>query len=585
MALPPAHVKVQCMKRSLLLGWLCLALLLFLFFPSQIRAEQAPVLDTVLVIAPDSKLIDTAAALSYFEDPSGQIKYADISQHAAEFKPSQGKSLGFGFTKSAYWVKLTYSSPLDLNGHLLELVNPLMDRIDLYYPRRDGQPGHTHLGRELPFAQRALEHRHFLIPMAEMAPEGTLVFRFQSESAMQIQLFVHRERDFWAQDQFKLGAQVLFVGILVAMMLYNLLLGFSLWDKTYFYYIFYLVSASLFLCSLNGLNYQFLWREAVVWNKLSSPVLLALTNLSIVAFAAVFLKLKAYSLRLHQLFQGLIGVSLLGLFGAFVLPYALMGKLLVLFVLISSIAAIWAGLVIMRKGYHPAKIYLIAWSMMLLGSFLLALSRLGWLPLHFLTQNTAQIGVSLEAILLSFALADRIKLLQREKELALFKASVDPLTQLFNRGKMLELAQAELSQRELSKPSAKQAPLSLVIFDIDFFKKINDTFGHGVGDEVLVKVAWTVKHALRPQDSAARWGGEEFVLLLPGSDLQAAQTQAEALRQMIEALQFEAIGRPVTISMGVASYENSDSFESLLEKADARLYKAKLAGRNQVVVS
>ncbi|PKL76444.1 MAG: hypothetical protein CVV27_10230 [Candidatus Melainabacteria bacterium HGW-Melainabacteria-1] len=554
------------MKRYLLLAWLCWGLLLF---PSQARAEQPSVLE----IAPEHTLLDTAAALSYFEDPSGQLKYNDIAQYAAEFKPSKGTSLGFGFTKSAYWVKLSYRSPLDLNGHLLELVNPLMDSIDLYYPRRDGLPGHTHLGRELPFAQRALEHRHFLIPMAEMAPEGTLVFRFQSESAMQIQLFVHRERDFWAQDQFKLGAQVLFVGILVAMMLYNLLLGFSLWDKTYFYYIFYLVSAGLFLCSLNGLNYQFLWREAVAWNKVSSPVLLALTNLSLVAFAAVFLKLKAYSLRLHQLFLGLMGVSLLGLVGAFLLPYALMGKLLVLFVLISSISSIWAGLVILRKGYHPAKIYLIAWSMMLLGSFLLALSRLGWLPLHFLTQNTAQIGVSLEAILLSFALADRIKLLQREKELALFKASVDPLTQLFNRGKMLELVQAE------------QAPFSLVIFDIDFFKKINDTFGHGVGDEVLVKVAWTVKHALRPQDSVARWGGEEFVLLLPGSDLLAAEAQAEALRQKIAALHFESIGRPVTVSMGVATYKSNDSFESLLERADARLYKAKLAGRNQVVAS
>lgn len=126
--------------------------------------------------------------------------------------------------------------------------------------------------------------------------------------------------------------------------------------------------------------------------------------------------------------------------------------------------------------------------------------------------------------------------------------------------------------------------ISFLFFDIDHFKKINDTYGHAIGDEVLREVAGEILRNVRGGDTVARWGGEEMVASVLGANESDAKNKAEDIRQKIEAMSFvPAPDLKVTISIGVASNAKGETCSSLIEKADKALYKAKETGRNKVV--
>jgi len=127
-----------------------------------------------------------------------------------------------------------------------------------------------------------------------------------------------------------------------------------------------------------------------------------------------------------------------------------------------------------------------------------------------------------------------------------------------------------------------EQPLSLIIFDIDFFKKINDTYGHLAGDKVLQEVAEVVRQNIRKSEYFVRWGGEEFIVLLPGTGLQSAQMVAEKIRRAVEEHAFDEVGR-VTCSFGVTQLHPDDTIATFLQRADEALYEAKRGGRNRVV--
>jgi diguanylate cyclase (GGDEF)-like protein len=157
-------------------------------------------------------------------------------------------------------------------------------------------------------------------------------------------------------------------------------------------------------------------------------------------------------------------------------------------------------------------------------------------------------------------------------------ASRDPLTDCLNRRAMNKLLAAEHERFQ-----RYQRPYTVVLIDLDRFKAINDTLGHAVGDRVLVETAQVLKTTLRAGDSLSRWGGEEFLILLPETDAAAGAALAERLRQAMAARDF-GLGRPATFSAGVASPEDRQSVESVCARADKALYQAKQT-RNQVCLA
>lgn len=166
----------------------------------------------------------------------------------------------------------------------------------------------------------------------------------------------------------------------------------------------------------------------------------------------------------------------------------------------------------------------------------------------------------------------------KNRELARL-AVTDGLTGLINRIKL----DAELAA-ELLRVERYNTPLSVVLLDIDHFKHINDTHGHQAGDRVLVTLAEILLNSVRETDKLGRWGGEEFLLICPDTDLAAAQLLAERQRAAIETHEFSGIST-CSASFGVAQYRHGDTATTLLGRADAALYRAKEGGRNRIEIS
>jgi diguanylate cyclase (GGDEF)-like protein len=160
-------------------------------------------------------------------------------------------------------------------------------------------------------------------------------------------------------------------------------------------------------------------------------------------------------------------------------------------------------------------------------------------------------------------------------------AYVDGLTGIFNR-RYFEMRITE----EIERVRRYENALALVMVDIDHFKRLNDEFGHLLGDEVLRQVSKLFEQNLRKADIVCRYGGEEFVLLMPQTTLEHALTAAEKIRKTVASWTFPGVARPVTISLGVASFPaDGDSRDALVSAADRALYAAKQGGRNRVVVA
>ena len=164
---------------------------------------------------------------------------------------------------------------------------------------------------------------------------------------------------------------------------------------------------------------------------------------------------------------------------------------------------------------------------------------------------------------------------QAEAEIHLL-ATTDSLTGLINRREFTAIL-----TREIERAKRYGSPLSLVMYDLDFFKRVNDTYGHDVGDRVLQEVTRVVKANTRAADVLARWGGEEFMILMPQSGLPAAREAAEKLRSAIAGHAFDPVGQ-LTVSFGVTAFEPRDDQNPLLKRVDDALYRAKAQGRNRV---
>lgn len=175
---------------------------------------------------------------------------------------------------------------------------------------------------------------------------------------------------------------------------------------------------------------------------------------------------------------------------------------------------------------------------------------------HTLTTKTTKLKVALEHL----------------RELA----TIDQLTGLFNRT-YFDIR----VMNEMARAKRYDTPLTLIMFDLDYFKGINDTFGHDVGDEVLRHAARVCNESIRESDILARWGGEEFVVLAPQTDLDGAEKLAEKLRSVLEKSHVEPFG-VVTGSFGVTAYTNNESFETWYKRTDKAMYLAKTSGRNCV---
>lgn len=537
---------------------------------------------------------------------------ADSQWQSAE----AGRGLNLGFSDSVYWIKVQV--PAQRENRVLEISYPLLDEVDLYWVHEGRRIGLFETGDTRPFATRPVNHRNFVFPVPLNQEPLTAYLRVKTQGAVQVPVELESAVEFLAGEQLSYGWQTMFLGIIVALALYNLFLYSIIRQPTYLWYVLTVVLSGLVHLHLKGILFQWLWPDLPGLNRYITIPLTGLTMIAALVFSLQFLAVAKYSRASHRFLQALMvgaGLSiLLGLVGF----YQTAINLVAVLAAIATPAAWLIGIYVWSRGQRLAGLYVLAWTPLLLGHLILAVSKLGYLPTTFLTEFGPQIGVAIEVILLSFALAYRINLerrrrlraqeqaldIQRRANLTLEErvrerteeleranrrleaiSLTDGLTQVANRRQFDECLKVEWCR------IARQGlPISLLLLDIDYFKAVNDRYGHLVGDDCLITVAAICANEIqRSGDLLARYGGEEFAVLLPATPSEGAEQVAERLRQAVEnatvypGAQEAAVSLSVSIGVATQVPGKDEGPGELVRRADAALYGAKEAGRNRVM--
>lgn len=573
-----------------------------------------------LILDEGRSRIKLNAHLQYF---SGPLQAEDV--HSAfglpdsAFTQHSNAIPNFGFTKDRYWFRTQLLQPDSDENWLLELRYPPLDNIDVFLLDINGevlQSGHG--GDRRPFASRGIRNRHFtvMLPLPLNEPVW-LYIRVQTDGSLQLPALLSRPEQFVADtrnEQYLLG---LYYGILLSLLLYNLLIYLSIRDSSYLYYIFYIGTYSLFQMTLNGLAFEHLWPEATDWNNRALPFLMSLSMFALMLLTRTFLRVDSSASSMDRLFTFFSVVVALTALGCLFMPYNPAIRLASAVGVIGPIVVFLAGANSLLRGYRQALFFLLAFSALLLGMAMYALKTFHLLPGNTVTENGLQIGSALQMILLAFALADRMRLLkeanvkveqearqrleQRVEErtrelngvLAELEAknhllselnTIDGLTGVRNRA-----YQDQMLVVEWARACRNQRPLSVLMVDIDHFKAVNDNHGHQCGDAALKQVAQIIQaHLKRPSDVACRYGGEEFMVILPETAAEGACTLAESIRQALEEAVIDTgncvLRLTVSIGVGCCVPQSPDTqgIATLVGLADSALYAAKTGGRNQV---
>jgi len=525
----------------------------------------------------------------------------------------------FGFDQRHYWFKIPLKNIHRSNAPWLLRSNyPLLDQIDVYLLADSKVVQEFHSGDTLPFAERPVKQPTFVFPLEiKTEQEHSLYLHIQTTSSLQLALSLQTESNFWQTIAKENAATAAFYAILISMLFYNSVIFFIVRARSYLYYVLYIASFTIFMMSIHGWGYQFLWPNSPKIHELSVVFSIGPVIVFGALFSATFLKLATVRPSLYRVVMSFVWIAGIYSIAALILPYFIMIRIGATLAIVSAGIAMFSTLQEwFRSKSREILLFIIAWSTLLIGFLLYSGQKFGWLPINVLTEHAIELGAVMEVLLLAVGLADRInserktrletqkkmldiqikanqeldnKVRERTEELEVLNdhlqtASItDSLTQVKNRHYFDQKLPAEYrrSYREKSW-------IALVIIDIDHFKLFNDNHGHQAGDLVLQIVAKTIQEVVkRPSDAVTRYGGEEFTVILPNTPPEGAYLVADRIRTTIEALEVEWRGQflSVTASLGLAccipAHHEGESM--LLKQADDFLYVAKDHGRNQVI--
>ena len=567
--------------------------------------------------------------IELLEDVGGQLSIADMADPAVQsrFQPAAGRAT-VGQSRNPWWVKVSLQRAAGAPSQWwLENAGITIFNLQLYLP--DGQGGwhERATGTAVPYAEgRDYPYRRMLFKLPELGDEPlTLYFRSLDPAGNSFPLKIWQLSDL---EQLASNENIgfgLIYGVILALLLYNLFILIALRDKAYLWYVLATACVLVFILSMTGHGFQYLWPGSAVPFWLDRITLPSLWGIFVMRFTQELLYTKRGLLWPHRLLNaGCVLYVIAILINAF--GYRAEGALLIALTPVVTVpTALFSAGVRCYQGFFPARFYLLGYGAVLGSTIVLVMRAAGLIEPSNFTAYLFPLSVAAETILFSFALAYRIQMLKQEKAQALQQvdrektarlaqaqanaaelqhsvalrtaelaatnerlrererelqhaAFHDPLTELPNRRYLVERCEAALAEAKRHNQA-----VALLLIDLDHFKPINDQHGHDAGDQMLQAIAQRLREHVRAGDAVARLGGDEFAVLICGADAEdhARDIASRLLAELAQPVHYGAERLTVTISIGAALYpQHARNFTSLYKAADEMLYKVKARGRS-----
>ncbi len=396
--------------------------------------------DNTLRIDDDVTQVMPGRFTEYVIDSQKNVTATDVLGRSSEltFVSEKKDSYGFGFSKSAYWLRFCVeNAATEPSEWILDVAYPVLTRADLHIRRTGAADAEQRSGASVPFSRRPLDYRNigYRIPLHE---PGMLVLALRVESGGSITIpFSLSRSDVFSKNAVKsdTGFGVYF-GIMLAMVAYNLFLYVTIRDTNYLFYVLFICSFALFLSTLNGFTSAVFFTERAEGVVSLVPIGIG----SVIVFSTIFMRkfLGADGLPRWVLTGSRIMTALgaLGVLVSITLPYAIAIRFCTAITPLNAIIIMVASVISVRRGYEPARYFLAAWTALLLAVTMYPLRAAGLLPANAITANGMQFGSAIEVILLSLALAARIRTMKTEKEAAQAEALRNQTLALEQREKM-----------------------------------------------------------------------------------------------------------------------------------------------------
>ena len=389
---------------------LLFSLLFFVF-----TVGGAALAQPVITYSDPTSNIQIGDRVQLLQDSTHSLEFSDILK--AQFYDNKQKVANLEMTPSTIWAKFTIRNNTSRNKLVLEFPYPTIDSVSFYGGLANGQYSVIHTGEYLSHRNRIYEHQNYIFDLQIPQNETrTYYLKVYTNEQLQLPLTIGTEtsisESIWTKDLI-FG---LYAGIILVMFFYNLFVFFTVRERIYLWYVIYILFVGLTQACLQGYAWRFFYSGSGYLANLMMAIVPCAVGLSALQFLREFLSVKTYTPRLYKGIYFFMVVYTVLVVMSFLGYYRTVAEIVQMNAGIASLFVVVIGTIIARKGYRPAKFFMVAWIIFLASVIVFVLRNFNVLPYNNFTYYALQIGSALEVILLSFALADKINILRREKE-------------------------------------------------------------------------------------------------------------------------------------------------------------------------
>lgn len=511
------------------------------------------------------------------EDSSNNLSINDV-RRLNSFVKTSFETPNFNISRSAFWVKFVLKNNTIADGLLLEVAHPILDRVDFF--EVFGSTVRHEYGSEFEvFGSRKYDSPNFIFDL-NLSPneEKTYYLRVKSGEQVLLPLFVGTKKKILETESKHAMIFGIYAGIMLIMFIYNLFVFFTVRDKSYLYYIFYILTVGLTQACIKGYAFKYLWPNIPDVTIQSIYWISALSGISAILFLLNFIKVKEFVPWSVKGFYLILGLYSLSLVFSSVGHYFVSIQITNVCALFGSLYTLFVAILVLKKGYRPAKYFLLGWSVFLASVIAYVLKTFAIVPHNSFTNYILELGSAIETILLSFALADKINTYKkesfdavREKEKILAEQNVLLEEQVNQRTKKLEATVDKLRSTQ-SQLVQSEKMASLGQLTAGMAHEINNPLNYmSQGVEVLKEDIKDLKTLLFKYDEVLVEDLEEIKQLKKDLQIDFVYTEIDEALSDIE----DGINRTVGITSGLKTFSrlNESDFKlaSIHENLDSTL--------------